>query len=142
MFRRGGGGGVVAVFHPVLWIAACSSLTMLTGCGGLKFCPIASSSGMYHLQSHFQDYQHFADLGAGMVWCRLDGGGGLFFLSLINTTCCGLPWTSPWHFQVALSQATALLEIALLITKMKSWYGCWRAGDELVMCAAPLGMSW
>ena len=34
------GGGVVAVLHPILWIAACSGLM---GWGGSKCCPIMSS---------------------------------------------------------------------------------------------------
>ena len=34
------GGGVVAVHHHILWIAACRSLM---GCGRLKRCPIVSS---------------------------------------------------------------------------------------------------
>ena len=35
-----GGEGVVAVLHPILWIAACSGLM---GCGRSKCCPIMSS---------------------------------------------------------------------------------------------------
>ena len=93
-----GGGGVVAVFHPILWIAACSGLM---GWGGSKCCPIMSSCLLLVFtvsQSHLHDYQHFADLGTVMVWCGLDGVGGggvavslwvVFFSSSINTTCCG-----------------------------------------------------
>ena len=94
---RGWRGGVVAVLHPILWIAACSGLM---GCGGSKCCPIMSSCLLLVCtvsQSHLHDYQHFADLGTVMVWCGLDGGGGrvavslwvVFFSSSINTTCCG-----------------------------------------------------
>ena len=67
---------MVAVLHPILWIAACSGLM---GCGGSKFCPIMSSCLLLVCtvsQSHLHDYQHFADLGTVMVWCGLDGGGG------------------------------------------------------------------
>ena len=46
---------MVAVLHPILWIAACSGPM---GCGGSKGCPIMSC------------------LGTVMVWCGLDGGGG------------------------------------------------------------------
>ena len=70
-----GGGGVMAVLHPILWIAACSGLM---GCGGSKCCPIMSSCLLLVCtvsQSHLHDYQHFADLGTVMVWCGLDGGG-------------------------------------------------------------------
>ena len=69
-----GGGGVVAVLHLILWIAACSGLM---GCGGSKCCPIMSSCLLLVCtvsQSHLHDYQHFADLGTVMVWCGLDGG--------------------------------------------------------------------
>ena len=71
---RGWRGGVVAVLHPILWIAACSGLM---GCGGSKCCPIMSSCLLLVCtvsQSHLHDYQHFADLGTVMVWCGLDGG--------------------------------------------------------------------
>ena len=71
---RGWRGGVVAVLHLILWIAACSGLM---GCGGSKCCPIMSSCLLLVCtvsQSHLHDYQHFADLGTVMVWCRLDGG--------------------------------------------------------------------
>ena len=63
-----GGGGVVAVLHPILWMAAC-----------LKCCPIMSSCLLLVCtvsQSHLHDYQHFADLGTVMIWCGLDGGSG------------------------------------------------------------------
>ena len=71
---RGWRGGVVAVLHPILWIAACSGLM---GCGGSKCCPIMSSCLLLVCtvsQSHLHDYQHFAELGTVMVWCGLDGG--------------------------------------------------------------------
>ena len=94
-FAEGVAGGVVAVLHLILWIAACSGLM---GCGGSKCCPIMSSCLLLVCtvsQSHLHDYQHFADLGTVMVWCGLDGGGVavslwvVFFSSSINTTCCG-----------------------------------------------------
>ena len=73
-FAEGVAGGVVAVLHLILWIAACSGLM---GCGGSKCCPIMSSCLLLVCtvsQSHLHDYQHFADLGTVMVWCGLDGG--------------------------------------------------------------------
>ena len=113
----GGGGGVVAVLHPILWIAACSSLT---GCGGLKLCPIMSSSGMYYLTISSAWLSTFCRLGDHDGLVQIGRGAGVavslwvvfVFSSSMNTICCGWPWTSPWHFQVALSQATALLAIA------------------------------
>ena len=75
-FAEGVAGGVVAVLHPILWIAACSGLM---GCGGSKCCPIMSTCLLLVCtvsQSHLHDYQHFADLGTVMVWSGLDGGGG------------------------------------------------------------------
>ena len=67
-FAEGWQGGVVAVLHPILWIAACSGLM---GCDGSKCCPIQSSCLLLVCtvsQSHLHDYQHFADLGTVMVW--------------------------------------------------------------------------